>query len=211
MTSSPTILSVSDLRSPSREHKRAKDHSAKWALGEAEYPVGRRGGQMHENQHRPVIPQRKVARAIKLSDPTHARTTHRTSRSRQLSISSALALPLSPLPYSPTAPSGTTILSTTSNQTPTAHFTHHTTLNQAPLLTPETEQAYSFDASLTPQAHAESVLGLAVQRAVERYEGRVTEKLVREEWEVVREREDDLGSVCGSAVGRGEDEGFELL
>ena len=49
---------------------------------------------------------------------------------------------------------------------------------------PDAEIAYSFDAERGP-SHGSQILGLALAKAIERYEVRQTEKLVKEEYEVL--------------------------
>lgn len=49
---------------------------------------------------------------------------------------------------------------------------------------PDADIAYSYDAAQGPN-HGSQILGLALAKAIERYEGRETDKLVKEEYEVL--------------------------
>jgi hypothetical protein len=63
---------------------------------------------------------------------------------------------------------------------------------------------YSFDASRGPRRGSQ-ILEMALAKAVEQYEGREFERLVREEYEVVSEEG------TGSETERVVEEGFELV
>jgi hypothetical protein len=72
-----------------------------------------------------------------------------------------------------------------------------------PAVAPDADVAYSFDAPQGPQ-HGSRILGMALTKAVERFEGKETEKLIRNEYEIVP----------GDATVEpemDEDDGFELV
>lgn len=54
---------------------------------------------------------------------------------------------------------------------------------------PDAQVTYSFDSTRGP-SHGSQILSLAVAKAVERYENRVTDKLVNDEYEVLDESGD---------------------
>lgn len=56
---------------------------------------------------------------------------------------------------------------------------------------PDAEITYSYDAERGP-SHGSQILGLALNKAIERYEVRQTEKLVKEEYEVLDATSDAL-------------------
>ncbi|KAI9893721.1 MAG: hypothetical protein M1814_005937 [Vezdaea aestivalis] len=66
---------------------------------------------------------------------------------------------------------------------------------------PNSDVMYSFDAP-GPQ-HGSKILASAVEKAVERFEVRETERLVKDEYEVIREEPAEREKI--------EDDGFELL
>ena len=64
-----------------------------------------------------------------------------------------------------------------------------------PSAAPDAQLTYSFDARAGP-SHGSQILSLAVARAVERYESNVTDKLLKDEYEVL----DDAGEPVPVAV-----------
>ena len=70
---------------------------------------------------------------------------------------------------------------------------------------PDAGISYSYDAARGPDKGGQ-ILGMALAKAVEKYETKATEKLVKEEYEIVRkEKEDCLG---GYAT---DDDDYELV
>lgn len=67
---------------------------------------------------------------------------------------------------------------------------------------PDAGCTYSFDASRGP-GKGSQILGLALAKAEEKYETKATNKLVKDEYEVVRKEKEDVENVV--------DDGFELL
>jgi hypothetical protein len=70
---------------------------------------------------------------------------------------------------------------------------------------PDADILYSYDAARGP-AKGNEMLGVAVAKAVERHETKVTEKLVKDEYEVLDKSVEE--SVDGSTA---VDDGFELV
>lgn len=84
---------------------------------------------------------------------------------------------------------------------------HDDQLEQAISPTPDASVMYSFDASRGP-SHGSQILNVALAKAIEKYEDKQTDKLVRSEWEVVDE--DGESSGVGSKKGRGRGKGKVL-
>ncbi|KAJ4305422.1 hypothetical protein N0V90_000953 [Kalmusia sp. IMI 367209] len=77
---------------------------------------------------------------------------------------------------------------------------------------PDAGVAYSFDAERGP-SHGSQILGLALAKAIERYEVRETDKLIQNEYEVLRLDEEAL-SPAPKAARKGvapEDEDYEFI
>ncbi|KAF2733080.1 hypothetical protein EJ04DRAFT_565467 [Polyplosphaeria fusca] len=74
---------------------------------------------------------------------------------------------------------------------------------------PDAEIAYSFDAERGPN-HGSQILGLALAQAIERFEVRQTDKLIKDEYEVL-----DAGALSpgpkASNKGPAEDEDYEFV
>lgn len=68
---------------------------------------------------------------------------------------------------------------------------------------PDAGYTYSFDASRGP-GKGSQILGMALAKAEEQYETKVTNKLVKDEYEVVRKEKEDTESAV-------DEDGFELL
>ncbi|KAI9760146.1 MAG: hypothetical protein M4579_001866 [Chaenotheca gracillima] len=85
---------------------------------------------------------------------------------------------------------------------------------------PDADITYSFDEPKGPQKGSQ-ILGMALAQAVERFEGRETEKLVREEYDLVVDAAADDDDYVPKASGRGrekkikpvavDEDGFELV
>lgn len=77
---------------------------------------------------------------------------------------------------------------------------------------PDAGVAYSFDAQRGP-SHGSQILGLALDKAIQSYEVRQTDKLIKDEYEVLRLDDDALSP--GPKVGRKgvprEDEDYEFI
>ena len=73
---------------------------------------------------------------------------------------------------------------------------------------PDAGITYSFDAARGPSAGS-NILSLAVNKAVERFENKVTEKLVKDEYDIVVPEDDHIvGRNAGYAA---DDEDFEFV
>ncbi|KAF2281561.1 uncharacterized protein EI97DRAFT_447497 [Westerdykella ornata] len=73
---------------------------------------------------------------------------------------------------------------------------------------PDAEITYSYDAERGP-SHGSQVLGLALAKAIERYEVRQTDKLIKEEYEVLDATSEALAGP--RTVKRPEDEDYEFV
>ena len=72
-------------------------------------------------------------------------------------------------------------------------------------MAPDAGITYSYDAARGP-GHGSEILSLAINKAVERFETKVTEKLVKDEYEVVGKDND-----TGNDGYLGDEDEFELL
>ena len=70
---------------------------------------------------------------------------------------------------------------------------------------PDAGYTYSYDAPKGP-GKGSQILGLAIAKAVEKYETKATEKLVNEEYEVVAKENEDERTGYGA-----NEDGFELI
>ena len=70
---------------------------------------------------------------------------------------------------------------------------------------PDAGYTYSFDAATGPSKGSQ-ILGQAIVKAVEKYETKEMDKLVKNEYEIVEDEKDD-DAVCTSNV----EDGFELV
>lgn len=72
---------------------------------------------------------------------------------------------------------------------------------------PDAEIAYSYDAERGP-SHGSQVLGHALAKAIERYEVHQTDKLIKEEYEVL---DADAEALSGPRTVKAEDEDYEFV
>ena len=70
---------------------------------------------------------------------------------------------------------------------------------------PDAGYTYSYDAPRGP-GKGSQILGVALAKAVEKFETKATEKLVKEEYEVVSPEKAELHSGCVA-----DEDGFELI
>jgi len=158
-------FSTNDLRSASVDYKRDSENKHKWAQGEAWGPG------------RPTNAHSRPARMVpKYVTPVQRRVfaTHNQCR----------------------FPRSNKELGTKDLKTAQRHDIFEETQHSGdssteedpvePSAAPEAELAYSFDARSGP-SHGSQILSLAVAKAVERYENNVTDKLVKDEYEVLNE------------------------
>ncbi|KAI9676662.1 MAG: hypothetical protein M1829_002979 [Trizodia sp. TS-e1964] len=95
----------------------------------------------------------------------------------------------------------------------TSGYNLNESYNEPPPTAPDAEITYSYDAPSGP-ARGSQILGLALASAVQRFEGRETEKLVREEYEVVGPDQDDppiTGKQRGNPTVETDDDDYELV
>ena len=185
MSASPT-LSTHDLRSDAIDAKRDRDHAAKWARGEVDWPK-RRPEQSHQKYVLSPFRQPtradtspfRVEKAQRRSNQADVnRTEHRANRARNYDIRSGCQ--------------------SSDSSSPSSDDNEDTAEVAA-----DAEITYSFDAPQGPQ-HGSRILGMALTKAVERFEGKETEKLIRTEYEIIDEDPSAEPEMH-------EDDGFELV
>lgn len=80
-----------------------------------------------------------------------------------------------------------------------------------PSTAPDAEIAYSFDASRGP-SHGSQILNLALDKAVERFETKETDKLIKNEYEVLDlESEETLSPMAKKRTVAPEDADYEFV
>ncbi|KAI9850795.1 MAG: hypothetical protein M1838_005050 [Thelocarpon superellum] len=184
MATSPSV-STQDLRSHAIEYKRDKDHNEKWALGESERATGGRRP-IPDGLHRPVQPMSSKVRtgAHRGERKRKDKLSHLASTARRHDIDEEQSASDS------SDPSELDAVMEPATAVPDAGIT------------------YSYDATAGP-GRGSQILGMALAKAVEKFETRETDKLIKDEYEVVTEdaEEGKLSKKAGDA----DDEDFELL
>jgi hypothetical protein len=159
--SSEQTFSTHDLRSGSKEFGRDKEHRVKWAHGQSFGP----GRRLDDNRPRParVVPTPK---SVALYAPTslHANISYRRSPQGFQKARGAVRDDMNSASGESSADEDI--------EEPSA----------APV--PDADVTYSYDAERGP-SHGSQILGLALEKAVERFEVRQTDKLIKEEYEVL--------------------------
>ncbi|KAI9750993.1 MAG: hypothetical protein M1835_001296 [Candelina submexicana] len=155
-------FSNADLRSAAVDYNRFHADKAKWAHGEAAYAPGRRND-IAEGTVRPVHPQQKVNAAIRRGVGADlARADHRNKMARKFEVLEEV--------YSP---SDLSAEEDVDNEATTAPE-------------PDADITYSFDAPRGPRKGSQ-ILSLALAKAVETFEVKETDRIVKEEYEVLDE------------------------
>ncbi|KAI9721051.1 MAG: hypothetical protein M1812_002532 [Candelaria pacifica] len=155
-------LSNADLRSAAVDYNRYHADKAKWAHGEATYAPGRRND-IAEGTVRPVHPQQKVNAAIRRGVGLDLkRLDHRNKMARKFQVLDEASSPSDLSAEEDVAGEATT----------------------AP--EPDADITYSFDASRGPRKGSQ-ILSLALTKAVENFEVKETDRIIKEEYEVLDE------------------------
>lgn len=163
---SEQTFSTHDLRSGAKEFSRDKDHRTKWAHGTS-YGPGRRA---EENRPRParVIPTPKSVYTRTLYSSKEAnfglRVVHSAAAGNRQKARVAVKNDINYASGDSSADEDVEEASA------------------APV--PDAEITYSYDADKGP-SHGSQILGQALAAAIERYEVRQTDKLIKEEYEVL--------------------------
>lgn len=175
---SEQTYSTNDLRSGSVEHKRFHENKHKWALGQAT-PSGR----IADGSVRPVRPAvRSVASSVSpcrvrpFADPHHRlQSPMRRPTGKQIAIvDPSMSLPKMARKHD--------IINEQYSSGDSSADEDVEEASAAP--EPDAEIAYSYDAARGP-SHGSQVLSMALAKAVERFENHATDKLVKEEYEVL--------------------------
>jgi len=174
---------TNDLRSAAVDYQRDYAQKHKWAGGEAAFASGGRQP-ISEGLRRPVHPQQKINAAIRRESGKDLRQVqHRANMARKHEILDEQSV---------TDSSDDDVVEASAAPEPDADIT------------------YSYDAPRGP-GKGSQILTLALAKAVEKFEVKETEKLVKEEYEIVgREAEAGEGRADSGAAATDED-GFELV
>lgn len=175
-------FSTGDLRSAAVDYQRDSDQKHKWAAGEV-WSVARGSPSRPEGLRRPLHPQQKVNAAVRrCNGKSIAQVEHRANMARKYDVLDEQNI-------------------TDSSDDDIAEA------SAAP--EPDAEITYSYDAPRGP-GQGSQILSLALAKAVERYEVKETERLVKEEYEVVRPEDETDGRQKHRSV-PDTDDGFELI
>ncbi|KAI9681518.1 MAG: hypothetical protein M1817_002802 [Caeruleum heppii] len=214
-------LSTHDLRAAAMDNKRHLDHVNKWSYNDSRNAqVCQRQARFETADVRPMHPKQRVMAAVhRCERKDQDRASHKATVARRRSI-------LSTDPRPVLAPDDDEIhppCPSTANAALTDHTSSESdaTNSPPPGPAPDADITYSYDAPRGP-GQGSQILGLALAKAVERFEGKETEKLVKEEWEVVVDDVDEGegmqkngrgGPVTEKGKGKmgAEEDGFELL
>ncbi|KAI9848606.1 MAG: hypothetical protein M1837_007275 [Sclerophora amabilis] len=182
-------LSTHDLRSAAVEYKRDKDHTAKWSLGEDSQSPGRRA-QSHSG--RPVQSRQKVNAAIRrVNGVDIARSSHKASTARRHEIVAGQT-------------------SADSSDRSDSDSIAEDKLSEGPATAPDADITYSFDAPRGP-GRGSQILGMALAKAVEKFEGRETDKLIQEQYEVIGHESSAGGDGARKDALVPDEDDFELI
>lgn len=185
---SEQTFSTHDLRSGAKEFSRDKNHRTKWAHGESFGP----GRRVEDQRPRParVIPTPKSVFCP--FHPLTMLTCTRRSHSGFQKARNALKNDINCASGESSADEDV--------EEPSA----------APA--PDADITYSFDAERGPN-HGSQILGLALAKAIERYEVRQTDKLIKEEYEVLDAAGEALSPTLkvGKKTVAPEDEDYEFI
>ncbi|KAF1974691.1 hypothetical protein BU23DRAFT_88984 [Bimuria novae-zelandiae CBS 107.79] len=183
---------TSDLRSEAKDFNRDKTSRVKWAHGAA-YGPGRRAEEERPRPARVVSVPKSVAPRLPYDYRMQAHSC-RSLRRGSGTEKSRVALKKH-INYS-------------SDDSSADEEVEHPSV--APV--PDAGVAYSFDAARGP-SHGSQILGLALNKAIENFEVRQTDKLIKEEYEVLR-LDDDALSPGPKATRKGvspDEEDYEFI
>ncbi|KAK4697786.1 hypothetical protein P7C71_g359, partial [Lecanoromycetidae sp. Uapishka_2] len=157
--------SLKDLateRKLEQDHKRELDHKHKWALGEG-----------------PITPGHMCKRPAKPFNTGYSRAVRREVEFQENRA----------VKYAKVSRKRDPVFDTENSASDTSAEEDVKEASAAP--EPDAGYTYSFDAPRGP-AKGSQILGMAIAKAVEKFETKATEKLVNEEYEVVpKEREEE--------------------
>ncbi|KAI9828049.1 MAG: hypothetical protein M1832_003576 [Thelocarpon impressellum] len=159
MSSSPS-LSTQDLRSGAVDYKRDKTHAVKWALGESEFGPGGRTP-IAEGARRPMQLKTTVSR-----DGTRDAVHAMRKQAHQLRLAQRHEL---------------------DDEQSASDASDPSEEDSARGPAPDADITYSYDAPAGPGGRGSQILGLALAKAVEKFETKETDRLIKEEYEVVVE------------------------
>jgi len=183
--SSDQALSTNDLRARSVEDKRFQTQKHKWALGQA-WPRGR----PDSAPPRPMrVSQRSSAVMHRETGKSIAALQHQVKMARKFDFQS--------------------VKNAASDDSSADEDVEEASAAPAP----DADITYSFDAHRGP-GHGSQVLSLAVTQAVERFENKMTDKLVKEEYEVLgheAEVEAGAGSAKMHKAAEGDEQEYEFV
>ncbi|KAI9802938.1 MAG: hypothetical protein M1825_002169 [Sarcosagium campestre] len=180
-----------DLRSEAVDHKRVKSHNMKWALGDRSdrshiSGLGLGISPQQSIRHVPEKRQPRIHQFRREHDHNMGKLSKQVNTARKLDY-------LAEQSATDSEPSDEDVVDGE---------------RAAP---PDRDITYSFDALQGPRA-GQDVLSVALARAVEKFEGQETEKLVKEEYEVVGQETASRETSAKSLDGPISDvDGFELL
>ncbi|KZF21232.1 hypothetical protein L228DRAFT_168605 [Xylona heveae TC161] len=173
--------STGDLRGDAVAYQRHHAQKHKWAAGVATYAPGRRQP-IIPGTRRPIHPQQRVNSAIRRGNAKLLQgVSHRMNMTRKFDILEEQC-------------------QTDSSDDDVVEA------SAAP--EPDAEIAYSYDAERGPQQGSQ-ILSMALTKAVEKFHTKETEKLIKEEYEVVGKEPEAAENMAGPATT--DADGFELI
>ncbi|KAI9803120.1 MAG: hypothetical protein M1833_001191 [Piccolia ochrophora] len=180
--------STHDLRSEAVEYNRTKAQNVKWALGKREY-IERNPMWPDLARRRPkAVPEKRPPRST-FDRREHESNTNKLSR--QTHVARKLDF----------------LAEQSATESDRSDEDAHDGAREPPI---DVDITYSYDAPRGPR-NGDNILGLALAKAVEKFEGQETEKMIQEEYEIVSpsglQEEESRQSMQDASV----EEGFELI
>ena len=158
-----------------QDHKRERDQKHKWAFGEETPSRGRVN-----------------KRPVKLVSAVYVAQYRPSALANTLACSTSRAIKNSDFPAHKIAKISRKANAHFDNDTLTSDSSAEEDVKEASVAPePDAGITYSFDAARGP-AKGSQILSMALAKAVEKYEVRATEKLVKEEYEVVAKEKEEI-------------------
>lgn len=178
-----SIVLTQDLRAAAQDYKRDSEHKHKWELGEAWGPG--RSSPAHPRPRKPspkYVVRSNSLEYIVVTDSVRQKI-HKGQAAKGIHRQNIVA---------------------DRHEVATDSSADEEVEEPSAAPAPDAEVAYSYDAKQGP-SHGSQVLGVALEKAVAKFENNETEKLVRDEYEVLGSDGEAVANQAGKKAGKASD------